>query len=197
MAGTTITYKVTIENAELSAELDALARRASNRRDFYVQVGEHMLNSTDENFQKERGPNGQPWKSLLPATIKRREEKGLTPIKILRATGRLAGSINYLASNDDMRMGSPLPYAAIHNNGGEIERPERTQTIYQHYDAKTDEIDQRFRKKSKANFARDVLVKAHSVMMEARPFLGISKDDEKAIIEIGREWLRGENGQSE
>ncbi len=193
MAGTTITYKVSIEDAELSAELDALARRTENRRDFYVQVGEHMLNSTDENFQNERGPDGQRWKTLMPATIKRREQKRQIPIAILRASGRLAGSINYRASNDDMRIGSPLPYAAIHNNGGEIEMPERTQTIHQYKDAETGKIDQRFRKKSQSNFAREVLVKAHSITMPARQYLGISKDDETAIIEIGREWLRDEN----
>ncbi|MGM4981879.1 phage virion morphogenesis protein [Rhizobium sp. 11_C7_N12_5] len=193
MAGTTITYKVSIQDAALSAELDALARRSENRRTFYVQVGEYMLNSTSDSFEKERTPDGQPWKTLMPATIKRREEKRQTPIKILRASGRLAGSINYRASNDDMTIGSPLPYAAIHNNGGEIEMPERTQTIYQHYDEKNDEIDQRFRKKSKSNFARDVLVKAHSITMPARTYLDISKENEKDIIQIGREWLRGEN----
>lgn len=196
MAGTTITYKVSIEDAELRAELDALARRTENRRDFYVQVGEYMLNSTADSFEKERTPDGQPWKTLMPATIRRREEKRQTPIAILRATGRLAGSINYRASNDDMRMGSPLPYAAIHNNGGDIEMPERTQTIYQHYDEKNGEIDQRFRKKSKSNFARDVLVKAHSITMPARTYLDISKENEKDIIQIGREWLRGENGDA-
>lgn len=195
MAGTVISMKVVLQDSELSAELDALARRAADRRPFYVQIGEYMMNSTADAFENQRSPDGQPWKPLLPATIKRREQKRQTPIAILRASGRLAGSINYRASSDDMRIGSPMPYAGVQNNGGEIKMPERTQTIHQHKDAETGKIDQRFRKKSESNFARDVLVKAHSITMPARTYLDVSKDNEKDFIEIGREWLRGENGE--
>lgn len=186
---TGISYEVSVQDETVQKKLDELLDRMDNRRGFFVNVGEQLLNSAKTNFEKEAGPDGIPWQRLLPKTIQRREEKGLTPIRVLRARGRLAGTINYLPSDDNVRIGSPMEYAAIHQLGGEIEKPERTGTIYQHYDPETDEFDQRFRKKSQSTFAREVKFKAHSIRMPARPFIGVSKADETAIVEIAEDWL--------
>ncbi|OCP17382.1 MULTISPECIES: phage virion morphogenesis protein [unclassified Ensifer] len=188
-----ITKTVTVEDAEARAALEKLTRTMTNREGFYRNAGEHLMNSTADNFQKETGPDGQKWKPLLPATIERRAKRGLVPIEILRARGRLAGSINLTVTNDEARLGTPVPYAAAHQLGATIERKERRQTIYQHYDAKTDTLDQTFRKKSRSNFARDVTVKAHEIKIPARPYLGVKKEDEKILVEIAEDWLKSEN----
>lgn len=186
---TGITYKVTLNDEAARAALQALIDRMDNPRGFYADVGEHLLNSARENFDREAGPDGIPWKRLMPKTVKRREEMKLTPIRILRARGRLAGSLNIAVSDNEVRIGTPVKYAAIQQLGGEIKRKERISTIFQHYDARTDTLDQKFRKKSKSNFARDVKVKAHTITLPARPFLGISKEDQDEIIRISRRWL--------
>lgn len=189
---TGISQKVTVEDAETRAELDRLIKRMANREGFYRNVGEQLLNSAADNFQREAGPDGNKWKPLMPATVEQRAKRGLVPIEILRARGRLAGSLNLAATNDEVRIGTPVPYAAAHQLGAEIKRKERKQTVYQHYDAKTDTLDQAFRKKSRSNFARDVTVKAHVIKIPARPYLGVSKEDEKIIVEIAEAWLKGE-----
>lgn len=191
MPGISIKHSITINDADMLQSLSRMVEQMDNPAGFYRNVGEHMLNSLHDNFEKERAPDGTPWKPLKPATIKAREKKRLTPVKILRARGRLAGSFNLRASIEGARLGSPMAYAAIHFFGGTIKKTERQQTIYQHYDAKTDTLDQKFRKKHRSNFARDVTVGAHEITIPARPYAGVSKDDEKIIFGIADEWLRG------
>lgn len=189
---TGISQTVTFEDEKARATIARLIELMSRPIGFYKNVGEYLLNSTRDNFQREQDPYGDSWTPLKEKTIQRRERDGLTPITILRARGRLAGSINIQASDEEVRIGSPVEYAAIHQLGGDIEMPERTQTIYQHYDAKSDTLDQTFRRKSRSNFARDVTVKAHTVSIPARPYLGISAEDQAAILVIAEEWLRVE-----
>lgn len=188
----TISYKVGLNDEGARATLQGLVQRMDNPRGFYQNVGELLLNSSKDNFDREADPDGIPWKRLMPKTIKRREEKGLTPIRILRARGRLVGSLNIAAGDNEVRIGSPMKYAAIHQLGGVIKKKERISTIFQHYDAKADVIDQKFRKKSKSNFARDVTVKEHDIDMPARRYLGVSKEAQDEIIVIGRRWLADE-----
>nr|WP_302795459.1 phage virion morphogenesis protein [Shinella daejeonensis] len=97
-----------------------------------------------------------------------------------------------IASDEDVRIESPMPQAAIHQLGGEIKMPERTGMVHQHYDAKTDTLDQKFRKKARAIFSREVTIRAHTINMPKRSYLGVSKEDEVTIIRIAREWLGDE-----
>lgn len=188
----TITYKVTLSDDVALAALQSLLKRMDNPRGFYANVGEQLLNSTMDNFDREAGPDGVPWKKLMPKTIKRREEKKLTPIRILRARGRLAGSLNIAAADNEVRIGSPMKYAAIHQLGGEIKKKERLSTIFQHRDETTGKVAPKFRKKSESNYHREVTVKEHSIPMPARPYLGVSKEDQEEIIKIARRWLGDE-----
>jgi phage virion morphogenesis protein len=189
---TGITYTLTLQDQEAERRLSAMVARMNNPSAFYKDVGEHLLNSALDNFEREAGPDGKAWERLMPRTIKERERKRLTPIRILRARGRLAGSLNLTFSDTEARIGTPVPYAAIHQLGGKIKKPERRGTIYQHYDAKADVVDQRFRKKSKSNFARDVTIKAHDIEIDARPYLGIGAQDIPIIFEIAERWLNGD-----
>ncbi|WP_275789708.1 phage virion morphogenesis protein [Pararhizobium gei] len=188
-----IVYTLELKSTEAREAVNRLVASMSNRQGFYKNVGEHLLNSTADNFRLERSPEGIPWKRLMPKTIAKREKLGQVPITILRARGRLAGSINMVATNEETRLGTPVPYAAIHQLGGEIKKKERQQTIYQRYNPKTDTLDQKFRRKSKSNFARDVTVKEHVINIPARPYLGASEADEKIIVGIAEEWLLSEN----
>lgn len=186
---TGVTYTLTLNEVEAQQRLSALIGRMANPAGFYKNVGEHLLNAARNNFEREAGPDGTPWKRLMPRTIRERERKRQVPISILRATGRLAGSLNLTFSDTSARIGTPMDYAAIHQLGGKIKKPERVGTIYQSYDPKTDTLDQRFKKKSKSNFARDVKFKAHEIEMPARPYLGISQSDIPIIFEIAEQWL--------
>ena len=191
MTGVTVTYSVTINDQGMLDQLGALVDRMDNATGFYKNVGEYLLNSIHDNFDREETPAGMAWQGLKEQTKRRREQLRLTPIRILRARGRLAGSFSSVATATEVRVGTPVPYAAIHNFGGDIEQQPRKQTIYQRYDEKTDTLHQKFVRKSRSNFARDVDVGAHTITIPARRFAGVSQEGERIILGIAQDWLRG------
>lgn len=126
------------------------------------------MRSNQQNFDREQASDGTPWAPLAPSTIRRREKKGQVPIKILTATKALNASVLYQIEGDALRVGSGLPQAAIHQLGGTINRPARTGRA----------------------FGRDsVSIPAYTITMPARPYLGVSAEDETIIIELADEWL--------
>lgn len=186
---TGISIKVDLPQIDSRSDLQALMDRMDDRRGFFRNVGERLLGSTKDNFQEERAPQGTPWQKLRRRTIKAREAKKQTPIKILRARGYLAGSINYEATQDELRIGSPVESAAIHQLGGEIEKAARAAKIYRGLE-KGGVTGRRFvKKKLKRKVETDVTIGAHKITIPARPYLGISKADETGIIEDAEDWL--------
>jgi phage virion morphogenesis protein len=175
--------------SEALAGTEELKRRIAQSSGFYKNVGDYLTRSTLENFKRETSPDGQPWKPLLPSTIRNRASQGQTPIAILRAQGDLAGSINAQAGSTEVKIGSAVPHAAIHQLGGTIKKPARKGEIFLKRNEKTGEIGNRFVKKSKANAVQDVNIPAHQITIPARPYLGVSDADITAIIEIADEWL--------
>lgn len=114
-----ISYKATVNDAEMRAELATLVDRMENKQGFYKNVGEHLLNSVGDNFDSEESPDGKKWAPLSPVTISRREKKGHGATPILRVSGALRGSINMEASDDDVRVGTAMVYGAMMHFGGE------------------------------------------------------------------------------
>lgn len=193
MTGVRIGFRSEVRDEEARAAIEGLLSRLEDRLPFFNAVGNVLVGSAQENFRREHGPDGQAWKPLLPATIKARERKGFTPITILRQNSKrhgstLAGSINYDATNDEARVGSPVEYAAIHQLGGTIQKPARQAKIYRKRDA-DGQIGRRFVKRSDADVVTDVTIPAHTITIPARPFLGLSAEDELTIGEIAEDWL--------
>lgn len=116
---TGISYKTTIDDEDMRAKLAELIERMDRPRGFYVNVGEHLLNSVGDNFDKEQAPDGSPWTPLSPVTAERREAAGHGPTPILRVSGDLRGSFNYEATDTEVRVGSPKVQAAMMHFGGE------------------------------------------------------------------------------
>ncbi len=116
---TGISYIVTLKDETPRAAIASLIKKMENAHGFYKNVGEHLVNSVQENFDAERAPDGSPWKTLSAVTVARREAMGHIGSPMLRISGALAGSINYLPSDQDVRVGSSLVYAAIHHFGGD------------------------------------------------------------------------------
>jgi phage gpG-like protein len=76
---------------------------------FYKNVGERLLESVDDNFDNESAPDGTRWTPLSPVTRDRRSKaNGNAPMTILRASGHLKESINYKASDTEVRIGTCL-----------------------------------------------------------------------------------------
>lgn len=179
-----ISIKIGLTDEEARASLQQLLDRMENPLGFYKGVGDRLVGSAGENFRREAGPDGTPWLSLRPATIAARVRNKQTPLTILRANTKgvqssLAGSINAAASADGVRVGSPKEYAAIHQLGGTIQKTAGKRWM----------AGRRFAKREERPDGHEVDIAAHAIRIPARPFLGVSRDDEAGILEEADLWL--------
>ena len=171
---------------EAQNAVKALQRALADKRPILRQIGEELVASTDERFVSMQAPDGAPWKPLNPKTIQRKRNKQ----KILTERGLLRGSIHYELNGDTLEVGTDRKYGAIHQFGGVVKIPARTQTVKVGTKGKN---KGRFMKaKSKAAHAieRTFTIPAHDVSIPARPFLGLSAEDEQAIQRIVEKRLR-------
>jgi phage virion morphogenesis protein len=186
--------RIEFSDSAIIAALDKLDTANGNQDDAKNAMGAYMVTSIQRRMEREVTPEGQPWPRLKPRTAARRingRPRGYE--NMLRVTRRLEQSITYDATGDLM-VGTNVIYAALQQLGGTIEMPERRQTIYQFYDAKTDTLDQRFRSKARSNFARDVTVGPHKITVPGRAYIGVDDADRKALTEIIEDHYREQGG---
>lgn len=192
MAGFSIRFELV--DTDAAARLQEMLSRMDERRPLFSAIGDMILRSTAENFRKQRSPDGTPWTPLRPKTVKQRQRRKQLPLTILRSNTRgragsaLAGSINHRATDDELRVGTPVVYGAIHQFGGTIDRPARAAKIYRMKNA-DGSPGRRFAKKAKADHVTDVTIPAHKITVPARPYIGISAGDQAQIEELARDWL--------
>jgi phage gpG-like protein len=87
---------------------------------------------------------------------------------ILYRSGALARSIDYAAADDSVQVGSALVYAGVHQGGAVIVPKTATRLVFH---------------------AGGRLVFAMKVTIPARPFVGLSADNQNEIVETAEEWL--------
>lgn len=138
-----------------------------NLRPTMTQIGRAMVTSTRFRFRDQVGPDGVRW---IPSRRAQREG-GQT----LRLTGRLQRSITYRAGLNDVAWGTNVDYApALHfGRGG-------TEQVRPHTRRVTVVFGRRLRTPTTAfvsGFTR-------RVNLPARPILGISLADRRAILGI-------------
>lgn len=134
MAGSLI--EITANTPEISAKLRDLQRALHDLTPAFRDIGEALLNSTRQRFIDSVAPDGTPWKPLSEATLigrARRASGGRLRNKDGRYTkkaalayayakplidrGNLMDLLNYQASKDQVRIGTPLIYGATHQFG--------------------------------------------------------------------------------
>jgi phage virion morphogenesis protein len=181
-----------VENAEVNRTLDSVSRASENPAGIMAAVAASMLQAMRRHFERETGPDG-PWQRLSPRTADKRIGKRRRGYEnMLRVSGRLYSSLIQESGTDYALVGSNLPYAAIHQEGGTVKMPARDQEIYQNYDAKRDSFDPRFRRRANSNFARTVKVGAHTITVPARPYLYLDEADRAEIEAVATDALRDE-----
>lgn len=187
MAGAEVTIE--IQGPSLQAKLEQLARATQNLAPFWRSVGEYMLRSVNDRFRSEQDPEGKAWAPLSAAY--RRQKKGP---KILTESGRLR-QIAYRASAQGLTVGTNVRYAAIHQFGGEVKLPERTQVL-------AFKKSGRFMSRRAASKAKNpvkvafVQHLARTIKIPARPFLGTSEADDREIVDLMRDHLERALGGS-
>jgi len=180
MAGTRIT--ATVDDAEVLAMLARKAQPPGS--DLPNRLGEYLQSSTQDRFKTQSAPDGTPWRPLQPRYARR---KKYAKDKILTLDGYLGSGIHYQVTGDaEVEVGSNSKYAAIHQFGGTIEKPARQATV--RYRSEAGRILFASKKELQAT-ERQVTIPAHQVEMPARPFLGISAEDDQRIREIITGWV--------
>lgn len=182
MAGTHIA--VTVDDAQARAMLERLGEPGT--QDLMPRLGQYLQDSTQKRFKTQTAPDGTPWAPLQPRYARR---KKYAKDKILTLRGYLRDGIHYQVKGDaEVEVGSNTKYAAIHQLGGAIDVPARQATV-------------RYRsvagrvlfsgKKNKRATERQVTIPAHQVSIPARPFLGVSSEDDREIRTIISDWVVG------
>lgn len=96
--------------------LNKLIRKLQSPTPELHRIGQFMVASTDENFQKERSPYGEKWEHLAPSTLKYKASRGFI-MQILQRQGLLRSSIRYRIERGRVEVGTPLPYGSYLQKG--------------------------------------------------------------------------------
>jgi len=140
--------------ADISAVLARYERLLAAPGPLLDDIGQHLVNTTDERFDQREGPDGTPWQPVSGRYARRKEAGRATkrsgavtdPGKVLELTRDLRRLIRHQVVGDELQVGSDRPYAATHQCGrGGI---------------------------------------------PARPFLGVSPEDEREIGRIALHYLQ-------
>lgn len=181
MAGSML--EVTIDTSTVGNTLGDLIERLGDLTTPLNDIAEYLHQSTDDRFRQQVAPDGSPWAPLAPSTLARKKGG-----RILRDKGTLQDTLRHNVSNNELAFGTDRPYGAIHQLGGKIEHAARSQQVY-FRQGKDGSVGNRFVKKNKSNFAQWATRGASSTEMHARPYLGLSSEDETEILAIVGDYL--------
>ena len=153
MAG--VSVDVQIQSEELRRAL-ALASGAPQRA--LAPIGMAVVKGARRRIRNGQTPDGAPFAPLLPAYA-----AGKRGPRILRASGRLMGSISSRVGADQVEVGTNLVYARVHQLGATITPKKAGRLVFR---------------------LGGRLVKAKRVTIPARPYLGLDPEDERKILDV-------------
>lgn len=177
--GFEINYEVSALDAALKEQLRAL----QNRRPLMRGLSGMLYSAVMDNFDH----GGRPaWQPLKPATVRRKQKAGKERLLIM--SNHLRNSITPYHDDNSAIVGTNVPYARIHQEGGLIKMKARSQTTF-HRIKKDGRPGHRFAAKARADFAKTHPVAAHSIHIPARPFLALTEAEAQRLTEHVRNYL--------
>lgn len=117
MAGSFVSVDV-IGGDTIAKALNKLLGQVNDLSPAFREMGEHLLESTQNRMSQEVTPDGQAWEPLSVNTIKQKALSSQSD-KILRGYGTLADTLNYQLGANQLMFGSNMEYAATHQFGRE------------------------------------------------------------------------------
>ena len=111
--------RITIEVSgmrDVERRLERLADAAGDLTPAFRDVGEALLNSTRDRFDRQAGPDGRRWAPLSPEYARR---KPRNRDRILTLYGELHGTLRYVATADSVAVGTNEVYGPTHQFGDE------------------------------------------------------------------------------
>jgi len=144
-----------------------------DRTTLHAEIGEQLLLSTDERWVREVAPDGTPWAPLSPATIEsgaKRQRRGrLRP-------GDVAAYSVHKRILQELGTRGGLRGSIVYEAGNDDVRI-GSNKVYAR--AHQRGLGERSNVASRRRFGA----------LPARPFVGVSDDDELAIADVIRDWL--------
>jgi phage virion morphogenesis protein len=113
MAGTHIKVEAKGRTA-ITKALNDLLKQSGNLTPALGDIGEYLLESTQQRFIDQQAPDGSPWAELSSTTLERKQRTD----RILTESGTLADSLHYQLGRNQLALGSNEEYAAMHQFGG-------------------------------------------------------------------------------
>lgn len=154
-------FKISIDDAAVQRAFDRLIRAGTDLTPAMDEIGAMLVSATQIRFERGHGPDGAAWKPSYRASA----EGGKTLIK----RGHLRDSITHQASKDEVRVGTNVLYAAVHQFGATIRAKGAGHLKFR--------VGDRWTSK-------------RQVTIPARPFLGVSQDDQIEIGNILGDYIR-------
>ena len=179
---------IKIDDAAVKEALNDLGRRMANPSPVMKIIGEYMIRSTEERFNRQGpAPDGTPWAPLKPGTLRRKKHS-----KILTESGALRGGIHYqLLGRNGVRIGTGMniPYAAIQQLGGTIDQAARTATLAFKNRGGGFLSRKAASKRKTAVRVATASYGARKITIPARAYLGISDQDSGVIVGMINDYL--------
>jgi len=179
MAGASITITTEGDHAALAA-LRRAQKSLRDPTDLMRDIATSLRTSTQRRFEEEAAPDGTPWDERVSGG-----EHGL-----LRKSIRLYRSLTRAFDRDSAVVGTNVVYAAIHQFGGEIQRPARQQAIHRKA-GRDGKPAGKFVKRGRG-VATQHHVAAHIAAIPARPYLGLGERDYRLILKMTERFLAQE-----
>jgi len=174
MAGTFTTI-AKIDDREIQQKLQQLLRKSDNLHPCLKNVGQYMVESTQQRFTAETDPTGKRWAALKSATLKRKKNP-----KILTESHGLRDSIVYIVQGNILRVGTNKAYGAPHQFGLDKDL---------HVPAHKRRVTQAFGKPLPFPVWASVRAHTFNPKLPARPFLGFSREDRTEIAAIVDDFI--------
>lgn len=189
MAGAHITLE--IRSDDVGAALQRLLGFSDNGLDQALgEIGEYLQRSTRDRAEQQIDPSGTPWAALSPRYQKWKDKKRPGVPKLKFDFHMLGDQFSHQVLNHELFVGTNAKYGAIHQFGGTIKTAARSQFAYFRQDLRTGEVGNRFVKKSRSNFAQGVDLPAQEIKIPARPWLGLSTEDDGEVLAILGDHLK-------
>lgn len=155
--------KVEFKYQEIAEALGEVSRRLGDMTPIHEDIGDYVVRVTKDRFTKGIDPDGNAWTPKKQATIDRYKARGDgdRPDPLIGPSKRLSSEVAQYADAQGVEIGSALEYSAVMQNGAK-----------------------------QGAFGRDK--RNHPLPwgdIPARVWLGLSDEDETAIIDIADEHL--------
>lgn len=155
-----VALTITVQDANVLAGLRKMKAVAEDLGPVLADIGAELESSTVKRFVTNVAPDGVPWPPSARALA--------TGRPTLVQFGDLRDSIHYVVDGDAVEVGSNLVYAGIHQMGGTITAKGKALAF---------------------TLFNGAFVQTKSVTIPARPYLGMSSNDNAAVLDIVGEHL--------